>query len=250
MRRILLYFAIKYQGEYSKILTAIKEKERPSEEELINVEQKIKSKYVTIIDAEYPIFLKSIGTPPIVLFYYGDLSLINNSNKIAVIGARENSLYGQEMAIKLVSDFKRYNCVCVSGLALGIDGIAHQCALNNNTKTIAVLGSGIDYCHPMSNIDIYNNIKEKGLVISEYPNNIKPKPHNFLIRNRIIAAISDYICVIEANYKSGTMNTVAYGLEFGKEICCVPYLANCHSGCNKLIKEGAKLIESTKDILE
>ena len=98
--------------------------------------------------------------------------------------------------------------------------------------------------------DLCYQIKEKGLIISEYPNKSKPLPYYFLIRNRLIAAISEHICVIEANYKSGTMNTVAYGLEYGKDICCVPSLANNNSGCNKLIKEGAKLVENLNDILE
>ena len=250
MRKVLLYFALKYQGDYKKILSAITEKEQPDLNELKEIESKINCKYVTLLDKEYPPYFKNIGTPPFILFYYGDISLLNAFNKIAVIGCRKNSLYGEEMTNKIVKEFKKEKCVCVSGLADGIDGIAHRCALNNNIKTIAVLGSGIDYCYPSINIDIYNQIKEKGLIISEYPNKSKPQPYYFLIRNRLIAAISEHICVIEANYKSGTMNTVAYGLEYGKDICCVPSLANNNSGCNKLIKEGAKLVENLNDILE
>lgn len=250
MRKVLLYFALKYKGDYKKILNAITEKEQVDETALLEVESKIKCKYITLLDLDYPVALRQTGTPPFVLFYYGDISLLNKVNKIAVIGTRNNSLYGQEMTNKIVKEFKFYNFVCVSGLASGIDSIAHQVSLDNDIKTIAVLGSGIDYCYPSINIDIYNNIKEKGLVISEYPNDTVPQPYYFLIRNRIIAALSEYICVIEASYKSGTMNTVAYGLEFGKDICCVPSLANTSSGCNKLIKEGARLVESLKDIIE
>lgn len=250
MKKVLLYFALKYQGDYKKILSAIEAKEQIDKNELQEVENKIRCKYITLLDNNYPDAFKHTGTPPFVLFYYGDISLLNKPNKIAMIGCRKNSMYGEIMSKKIVKDFKKDNAICVSGLAEGIDSISHLCALENNIKTIAVLGSGIDYCYPSINIDIYNAIKEKGLLISEYPNNTKPLPHYFLIRNRIIAAISDYVCVVEANYKSGTMNTVAYALEYGKDVCCVPSLATNNSGCNKLIKEGARLIENYKDIMD
>lgn len=250
MRKILLYFALKYNGDYKKIYEAIQNKEIADKEELENIETKINCKYITIIDSNYPLYLRNISMPPLVLFYYGNINLLNINNKIAVIGKREATLYGEEMTKKIVKQLKNYKAIIVSGLANGIDSIAHETALENNIKTIAVLGSGIDYCYPSNNIGIYEKIKEKGLVVSEYPNNTPPKPYYFLIRNRIIAGLSEYICVIEANYKSGTMNTVAYGLEFGREICCVPTFADCSSGCNRLIKDGAKLIESAKDIYE
>ncbi|MBQ8206414.1 MAG: DNA-processing protein DprA [Bacilli bacterium] len=250
MRKTLLYLAIKYNGNYKKIYQAIKEKEIVPTKEVEKIESKIKCNYITLVDANYPNFLKVMVTPPFVLFYYGDISLMNNPNKVAVIGNRAYSLYGKEMTQKIVKELKDYNATIVSGLALGIDGIAHKEALDNNMKTIAILGGGIDYCYPMSNLKLYEQIKKEGLVISEYPNDISPEPQNFLIRNRLIASISDYVLVTEAKYKSGTMNTVAYALEFGKDIFAVPYLANSNSGCNYLIKQGAKLVECAKDIYE
>ena len=250
MRKILLYFAIKYEGNYEKIYQAIKNKEQVKKEEIEQIEKKLKCNYITIIDPLYPLKLKSIVTPPIVLFYYGDINLLTHSNNVAIIGTRKNSTYGQEMTLKIVSGLKKYQANTVSGLATGIDGIGHQASIDNGVKTIAVLGSGIDYCYPSENKKIYEYIKENGLIISEYPGTLKPNKSFFLIRNRIIAAISEYIVVIEAKYKSGTMNTVAYGLEYGKEICCIPHLANEESGCNMLIKQGAKLIETAKDIYE
>lgn len=248
MRKILLYFALKYNGDYSSILKAIKEKEHVDEKELIGIENKIKSKYLTILDEDYPSELKNIGTPPIVLFYYGNIKLLKGNNKVAIIGTRKNTTYGSVMAIKITNGLKKYNATIISGLAIGIDSIAQKKAIEENINTIAVLGSGIDNCYIKANEDLYEKIKEKGLVISEYPNDINPLPQNFLIRNRIIAAISEYIIVVEAKYKSGTMNTVAYGLEFGKEIYCVPALANSNSGCNMLIKQGAYLLESADDL--
>lgn len=250
MRKILLYFSLKYEGDFMKIYNAIKAKEKVLPENIKNVESKINCNYITIIDNNYPTCFKNILWSPFVLFYYGDLSLIDQTQSVSVIGNRKNSDYGKEMCCKLVKELKDFDKTIVSGMALGIDSIAHNSAIENNMKTIAVLGSGIDYVYPKSNKYLYNIIKHNGLIISEYPNSLIPKPDNFLFRNRIIAALSSHIVVIEAKYKSGTMNTVSYGLEYGKDICCVPALGNIESGCNMLIKQGAKLVECAKDIFE
>ncbi len=251
MRKILLYFALKYQGNYALIMQAIKNKEQVSSNELTDIEKKIKCHYVTIIDREYPKSLIPIANPPIVLFYYGDLSLTQNEKEIiAIIGNRKYSSYGQKMTQQMVKELQTYNVIIVSGLATGIDSIAHRAALDNQIPTIAVLGSGIDCCYPSCNKQTYERIKKEGLILSEYPNDVSPEPKNFLIRNRIIAALSKTIVVTEAKHKSGTMNTVAYGLEYGKDICAIPYLAGHQSGCNDLIKQGAKLVESARDIYE
>ena len=127
-------------------------------------------------------------------------------------------------------------------MALGIDSIAHQGSIDNEGKTIAVLGSGIDYIYPLANKKLYYDIINKGLVISEYPNLTSPKPINFKNRNRIIAALSNKVIVTEANLRSGTMNTVKWALDIGIDIYCVPSRNNLNSGCNKLIQEGAKVI--------
>lgn len=248
MRRILLYFSLKYKGDYKKIYNAIVEKQKPDKEVLNTIESKIKCNYLTILDENYPESLKKIYNPPWVIYYYGDINLINNKNIIGIIGTRNNSVYGKDMCQKIVKECKEYNCVIISGLALGIDVIAHKQALDENIKTIAVLGSGIDYCYPKDNQMIYQKIKNNGLVISEYPNILIPRKNNFLIRNRLIAALANQLVVIEAAYKSGTMNTVTYALEYGKDVGCVPTLATHNSGCNYLIKQGAKLIECAKDI--
>lgn len=250
MRKILLYFALKYQGDVEKIYQAIKQKELVDQKEVLMIEEKIHSQYVTILDEDYPNKLKNIPNPPFVLFYYGDLSMLNHFSCIALIGSRNETEYGRKMTTSIVRDLKKYNVLIVSGMAKGIDGLAHERALIENIKTVAILGGGIDYCYPKCNEAIYHQIKKNGLVLSEYPNEILPRPTNFLIRNRLIAALCDQIVVIEAKVKSGTMNTVAYGLEYGKDIFCVPYLANCQSGCNVLIQQGAKLIETAKDIYE
>ena len=247
IRKILLYFALKYQGDYYKIYEAISKKENVEKEKLVNIEKQIKANYLTIIDNNYPACFKNIPNPPFVIFYYGDINLINMNNNIGIIGKRKNTDYGKKMTFKLISELNHSSCI-VSGLAKGIDALSHQYALEFNLKTIAVLGSGIDYCYPKENMILYKQIKEKGLIISEYPNQHLPYKKNFLIRNRLIAALVKDLIVIEADLKSGTMNTVSYGLEYGKEIYCVPERANINSGCNYLIKQGAHLLESIKDI--
>ncbi len=249
MRRILLYFSLKYQGDYSQIFQAIQNKEKVDPSDLEQIEQRIQCNYLTLLDKDYPESLKHIYNPPWVIYYYGDLSLLN-TKMVAMIGTRQASEYGKRMCEKIVAESKSYPYSIVSGLAYGIDSIAHQQAINHQIKTIAVLGSGIDYCYPKAHLQLYEAIKEKGLILSEYPNRLPPQKNYFLVRNRLIAALSEQVVVIEANYKSGTMNTVAYALEYGKDICCVPHMANQKSGCNLLIKQGAKLVECAKDIFE
>ena len=250
MRKILLYFSLKYQGDYQKIYQAIKQKEKVTPEDLNHIEQKIQSQYVTLIDEAYPESFKHIPNPPWVLYYYGNLSLLCHPLIIGVIGTRNASLYGKEMCKRLIQELKDENCCIISGLAKGIDGLAHQEALKQKLNTIAVLGSGIDYCYPKSNQKLYQQIKQEGLVISEYPNQRLPQKKDFLIRNRLIAACCQYLVVVEAQLHSGTMNTVTYALEYGKDVGCIPTMANQNSGCNFLIQQGAKLIEHAKDIFE
>lgn len=250
MRKRLLYFALKYQGNFQKIYEAIKKKEDVDSIALQKIEQMIHSRYLTILDDQYPLKLKCIPQPPFVLFYYGNIALLEHLPCVAVIGTRNPTEYGKRMAIRIVTGLKRHQSVLISGMARGIDGIAQQCALQEKIPTIAVLGSGIDYCYPSCNQKLYQNIRRDGLVISEYPNALPPSPDHFLIRNRMIAALSEYIVVVEARKKSGTMNTVMHGLEYGKEIFCVPQLATVDSGCNDLIKQGAHLLENAADLFE
>lgn len=251
MRKILLYFAIKYEGNYNLIYNAIKKKEKVSNEDINKITNIDKYNYITILDSEYPQKLKTIANPPFVLFYFGDISLLNKAlPNIVVIGTRNNTTYGETMTKKIVNDLKNGEYIISSGLARGIDRVVHETALECNLPTIAVLGCGVNVYYPVSNADVYQKIKEKGLLLSEYPNDLKAKPEHFLVRNRILAALSDIIVIIEAKHRSGTVNTVAYGLEYGKDICCVPALATANSGCNHLIKQGAKLIENGRDIFD
>ena len=155
-REVILYLSIKYNGNWSDIFNAVRKKERIDLEEYEKITNNISCSYVTILDADYPNSLKSVYRPPFVLFYYGDLSLINKQT-IGVIGPRENTKYAKENCESIVNELSS-KLVIVSGLAKGIDSIAHQACVNAGGKTIAVLGSGIDNCYPKENLLLYNII--------------------------------------------------------------------------------------------
>ena len=246
-REFLIYLSLKYSGDYHRVLKAIMEKEEPDADKLPD----IKSETMTILDDDYPPEFKMCPQPPIVLYYYGDRSLFNEfKNNLAVIGTRKFSKYGETITEEIVNDVVPHGINIVSGLALGIDTIAHESALASNGKTIAVLGCGIDYCYPPSNKNLYEKIKQKGLIFSEYPGMTLPEKYRFPIRNRLIAAMSKVILVTEAHPKSGTSITVTYGLDLGRTIAAVPYGYKYKSFCNYLIKKGAYLVQNGDDVLE
>lgn len=250
IRDILLYFSYKYKGEWQNIFDALQKKENVFEENVEETVKKIGSNYITILDEDYPSSLKNIYRPPFVLYYKGDKTLLNdNAQYISFIGSRDASSYGENVTRKLIADLKGENVIIVSGLARGIDGIAHQAALDNNLKTIAVLGTGINVIYPKENVYLYERICQEGLIISEYPLSICPES-SFPKRNRLIAGLVEKIVVCEAKKRSGTQITVNIGLEQGKDIYSVPTSIFDDSFCNELIKEGAILIEDGKELLE
>lgn len=250
MRDIMLYLSCINDGNWLDIYKSIKNKEKFDQVKLNEFKKSITSNYITILDDDYPEVFKNVIYPPYVLFYRGDISLIKEKNIMAVIGARENTLYGEQMTKKLVIDLVNRGYIIISGLARGIDSVAHTTCLENGGKTIAVVGSGLNFTYPKENYHLQKEIEENGLIISEYPDFVKPKAIHYPYRNRLIAILSKSILVTEAKLKSGTMITVRHGLEYGKDIYVVPTLANIGSGCNKLIKEGAQLVETVDDIVE
>ncbi|MFA5481547.1 MAG: DNA-processing protein DprA, partial [Bacilli bacterium] len=249
-REILIYLSIKYKGNWDEIYAAIKRKEPIDDVAFADSLASVKAKTITILDKNYPEHLKQCYKPPFVLYYYGDCHLLERSHEaIAYIGSRKASEYGCKMARVIVGELAK-KMVIVSGLARGIDTIAHQTAINVNGKTIAILGSGIDYCYPRENIELYEKIKSEHLVISEYPNHTEPDHSQFPLRNRLIAMLAKSVIVGEAGMKSGTLITVSYALSAGRDVCCVPYPADASSACNSLIKQGAKLVENANDVYE
>ena len=205
--------------------------------------------YVTINSEYYPERLKEIDDAPYVLFYKGDVSLLNY-NMVAIVGSRKNSTYGEVVTRQIVGELRNMDYGVVSGVAYGIDAIAHKECLSRGIKTIGVLGCGIDIIYPRANKLVYNEIEKNGLLISEFLPNTKPMPYNFPRRNRIITALSRGVIVIEATVKSGSLITVNYALQYGRDVMAVPGpVSNTNSkGCNLLIRDGAKVFVDLDDL--
>lgn len=253
-KEILGTLSYKFNGNWERIYKALKKKEMLSDKEFENLYQKITTDYICIISSKYPSCFKSgLKCPPIVIYYKGDLSLLTDRDKyhyVGIVGSKDASKYEKNSVKDIVKGLGK-DTVIVSSLAKGIDREAHEAALDNNLKTIAVLGNGIDYVYPSENEDLYKRIvNEGGLILSEYPALVKPQPQQFIYRNRIIAALSEFLLVVEAHNRSKTSTTVNYALDAGVTVGCIPYPRNCKSLCNHLIKEGAVLIENSRDIID
>ena len=209
---------------------------------------------MTVIELEnklYPKILKNIKKTPKKLYINGNLDILN-SNCIAIVGSRKNTKYGEKWCKKFAQEFIKYNLTIVSGMALGIDKIAHKTAIRNGGKTIAVLPSGLENIYPEENLELYNEIiLNGGCVISEYEPKIKASSKKFLERNRIVSGLSLGTVVIEAAYRSGTSVTAKIAKEQGRDVFCIPgSLDNPKSiGTNNLIKEFAKIVTSPKDVI-
>jgi DNA processing protein len=250
-RDVVIYFSVKYAGDWAKIYAAMQAREDFLEQDVHKAVSGLKCKAITIIDEEYPAILKKIYKPPFVLFYYGDLTLAYElDHSIAVVGSRECSSYGLKMTTVITGELAKAGLYIVSGLAKGIDASAHWATINQGGRTIAVLGSGIENCYPKENIDLYNEIKNRHLLISEYPGQTNPDKENFPWRNRIIAALSKAVFVTEAHKRSGTLITVGYALYLGRDVFVIPHPIDTDTSCNQLIKDGATLVESAQDILD
>ena len=250
MEDIILYFVYKHQGDWGKIYQSISNHEVVSEEDMNAFKQQTFPPYVTLISANYPECFRAIDRPPFVVFYRGNWNLVEESFRIAVIGTRQSTSYGRQMTLHFVTDLVARGAVIVSGLANGIDGEAHRIALEAHGKTIAVLGYGHDHYYPLEHRELRETIDNQGLSISEYPPFVTPTKEQFPARNRLIAALAKSILVIESKIPSGTLSTVNHGLQQGKDIFCVPSRANEGSGCNRLIQQGAILVETIQDIMD
>lgn len=226
----LISYAIKYNGSYDRIKYAISSREDIAEIKCSNC--------ITIFDEQYPKKFLDLKDPPLVLFYKGDISLLKE-NCIGIVGSRRPSDYSLA-ATKLLA-LNNKDKVIVSGLAKGIDGTAHKYAY----KSIGILGCGIDYIYPKENEYLFKRLENEGLIISEYPFNTPPFPYNFPFRNRLIAALSEEIYIMEAHEKSGTLTTLNAALELGKDIKVLPFDIFKKEGeyNNYLINEGASLIK-------
>lgn len=208
-------------------------------------------KILKFTDDDYPCKLREIDTPPFMIFYKGDIKFLDKYC-ISIIGTRNATPYGEEVCKNISYELSLNDVGIVSGGARGIDILSHKICLENHGIPICVLGSGLLNYYPKENSTYFDKISESGCIISEYDLYTKPDKYNFPARNRIISAIGDGLIVIEAKEKSGTMITVRYALEYGKDIAAVPgpIFWEKSVGCNKLIKDGAYIISEVKDLYE
>lgn len=202
-------------------------------------------------DPEYPSRLKEIYDYPPVLYVRGSL-LPEDEWCLAVVGTRRATVYGRQVAEEMVTDLARSKITIVSGLARGIDSVAHHSALEAGGRSIAVFGCGLDMVYPSENATLARRVMEQGALVSEYPLGTKPRPENFPRRNRIMSGLSLGVLVIEASKTSGAMITAHLALEQNREVFAIPgsILAPQSRGTNHLIQEGAKLVQDYTDILE
>ena len=229
-RKILVALAIHYGGEWDKIYKALMEKRYLPDDVADAYISSLKCNFITILDSDYPEYLKEQRCPPFVLFYYGDISLINDP---------------------IVSQLNK-DIIVVSGLAKGIDAIAHLTSFKTNRRTVAVLGCGIENVYPVDNEELYSKFRKSkfNLIISEYPGMTNPEMFHFPARNRLIAAFSSSVLVTEAKIQSGTMITASFAVHYDRRVLCLPSNDYGNSGCNALIREGAILVENAEQVNE
>ena len=209
--------------------------------------------YTIIGDSDYPEKLQQIYDAPKVLYYKGNIDRLNENLSIAIVGSRKNTIYGKECTKKISSELTGCGVNIISGLAIGIDAIAHEACVNSGGYTVGVLGSGLDKPLPKTNIWLMNSIVENGgAVISEHSINKIVKPYYFASRNRIISGLSEGVVIVEAAEKSGAVITAELAAEHGRNVFAVPgsIFSDMSRGCHKLIKDGAKPVSTIEDIIE
>lgn len=219
---------------------------------LLNLRDKIKMPAIGLKDKNYPRLLKEISGPPETLYILGSLP-DNNIPKIAIVGTRKATVNGRLIAKKIAKELSEAGIIIVSGLAMGIDTAVHEGAVAAEAKTIAVLGNGLNTIYPAQNQNLAKKILQLGgTIISEYPSDEPAYPSNFLQRNRIISGLCLATVVVEAPLRSGSLVTARLALEQGREVFVVPGPADSfnYSGSHLLIRDGARLAASAKDILE
>ena len=230
-------------------IVRIKKESNPSHELELAAKEHIR--IISIFDELYPANLKNIFSPPILLYVKGEL-LAEDIASIAIVGSRRPTLYGRFAAENLATDLAGKGLTVVSGMARGVDTASHKGALKVKGRTIAVLGSGLDVVYPAENRSLAEQIANSGAVISEFPMGTRPLRKNFPRRNRIISGLSLGVVVVEAAQKSGSLITASFALDQGREVFAVPGKIDSYAskGTHSLIKQGAKLVEDSEDIIE
>ncbi|MGM0643403.1 MAG: DNA-processing protein DprA [Thermodesulfobacteriota bacterium] len=240
------------KGIHSKVIAGIKENKpffRHAEQIIARLENTDFS-IVSYSDPHYPSLLRQIHDPPAYMMYKG--SLKPSEPAVSMVGSRNATSYGIRAGEHLACELGKKSLTVVSGMARGIDTSAHQGAVRSGGRTIAVLGSGLNRIYPAENRKLYYDIARNGAVVSEFGINDKPDAVNFPRRNRIIAGMSSGTCVVEAARKSGSLITARLAAEYGREVFAVPgsIFSQKSRGCHSLIKQGAKPVEKSDDIIE
>ncbi len=223
--------------------------------ELFAKHQQKNPHFWTFIDPEYPALLREIPSPPPILYYRGIVNAQENLGKVpmvGIVGTRSPTAHGRKWTQKLSQSLAQHGFTVVSGMAAGIDGEAHSASLKAGGRTIAVLGTGVDYIYPAMHRHLYEQIQQQGLIISEYPAGTTPERSNFPARNRLIAGLCRAILVIEAPQKSGALITARYANEFNRDVYSLPNSPDVLEsiGCLKLLDEGAGVIIEEQKLLE
>lgn len=243
--------------KFKTALNFIKWRETFNLEMMENKLKKENISFVTWHDLKYPGLLKEIPAPPFILYYRGCLESLDdkNKNRLAIVGSRKHSAYAEKIIKNFLPSLAAQKIEIISGLALGVDSLAHQETLNNNGITIAVLGTGLNLAsiYPAVNRRLAQEIINRGgVLLSEFPPDTQPLPQNFPQRNRIISGLAQATLVIEAKEKSGSLITADFALNQNREVLAIPgnIFAEFSGGTNNLIKSGAKTVTKIEDILE
>ena len=215
--------------------------------------QKNKSKKIECFEKEYPNKLLKIREYPQKLYYLGNVELLNNKKIVAIVGSRKCSEYGRKYARYFAKELSKRNICIISGLAIGIDAAAHDGAVTEEGRTIAVLGGGLQHIYPTSNLWLFNRILENnGLIITEHSDEEETLLEGFPKRNRIITGIADAVLVVEANHRSGSKISAEYAFKQGKKVYCIPRGLDekNNSGIIELIENGAKIVSSPSKLIK
>ena len=210
-----------------------------------------KISFMSMLDVNYPNKLRRIASPPYALFYKGSLP-DENKKSVAIVGARSCTAYGRQMAEVFSKELAEHGVQIISGMAMGIDAAGQKAALDTGGTSFAVLGCGVDICYPREHFSLYQKLEEEGGILSEFPIGTEPLKQHFPARNRIISGLSDAVLVMEAKEKSGSLITADMALEQGKDVYALPgpLTSALSKGCHELIKQGAGILISPKELME
>ncbi|UQS82790.1 DNA-processing protein DprA [Bombilactobacillus folatiphilus] len=233
------------------VRSQLKDQQRILFDQVFNQDTSQVPAMITFLDSVYPQKLREIYNPPAILYYQGNLQLLQKTT-VAIVGARQSNRYTQTVVRSLVPTLVRQDIVTVSGLAQGADSWCHQVTLDENGQTIAVVGNSIDYYYPAQNQSLQQQVSKRGLLLSEYPPTTNPRKYFFPQRNRIIAGLCETLVVTQAKKRSGSLITAQLALQENRNVWAAPgpLDSSLSKGCNELIAAGARPYFSAQDLID